>query len=113
MVHVSDAVKHELKRVMIRTVVTDDAVITDSLFRDIVVDELLIVFGKAKNIESISINDLSNALGNEWSHTLIVIHAFTGCDTILSLLEKKKDCVGDIDGIWRCDFNIKNDDWST
>ena len=34
MVHVSDAMKHELARVMIRIVVTDDAVITVSLFRD-------------------------------------------------------------------------------
>ena len=50
MVHVSDAVKHELKRVMIRTVVTDDAVITVTLFRD---------------FELISINGLSNVLGNE------------------------------------------------
>lgn len=40
MVHVSDAVKHELKRVMIRTVVNDDAVTTVSLIRDIGVDEL-------------------------------------------------------------------------
>ena len=49
MVHVSDAVKHELKRVMIRTVVTDDAVITVSLFRDIGVDELWIVFKRRKS----------------------------------------------------------------
>ena len=57
--------KHELKRVMIRTVVTDYAVITVSLLRDIGIDELWIVFGRAKNFELISINDLSNALGNE------------------------------------------------
>ena len=65
MVHVSDAVKHELKRVMIRTVVNDDAVTTVSLFRDIGVDELWIVFGRAKDFGLISINGLSNALGNE------------------------------------------------
>ena len=35
MVHVSDAVKHALKRVIIRTVVNDDVVNTVSLFRDI------------------------------------------------------------------------------
>ena len=98
---------------MIRTIVTDDAVITVSLFRDIGVDELWIVFGKAKHFGLLSINGLSNVLGNKWSHTLIVINAFTGCDTVLSLLGKKKDCVGVIDFIWRCDFNIKNDDWST
>ena len=34
MLHVSDVMKHELARVMIRIVVTDDAVITVSLFRD-------------------------------------------------------------------------------
>ena len=40
MVHVSDAVKHELKRVMVRTVVTDDAVITVLFLCDIGLDEL-------------------------------------------------------------------------
>jgi len=49
MVHVSDAVKHALKRVMIRTVVNDDAVTTVSLFRDIGVDELWIVFKRRKS----------------------------------------------------------------
>ena len=49
MVHVSDAVKHALKRVMIRTVVNDDAVITVSLFRDIGVDELWIVLKRGKS----------------------------------------------------------------
>ena len=62
MVHVSDAVKHALKRVMIRTVVNDDVVNTVSLFRDIGVD---VVFGRAKDFGLISINGLSNALGNE------------------------------------------------
>ena len=59
MVHVTGAVKHELKRVMNRTV------ITVSLFHDIGVDKLWIVFGRTKNFEYISINDLSNALGNK------------------------------------------------
>ena len=49
MVHVSDAVKHELKQVIIRTVVSDDAVITVSLFRDIGVDKLWIVFRRRKS----------------------------------------------------------------
>ena len=49
MVHVSDAVKQEIKQVIIRTVVTDDAVITVSLFRDIGVDELWIVFKRRKS----------------------------------------------------------------
>ena len=38
---------------------------------------------------------------------------FSGCDTVLCFLEKgEKDCLGDIDSIWRCDFNLKNDNWS-
>ena len=50
MVHVSDAVKHGFKRVLIRTVVNDinDAVITVLLFRDIGVYELWLVFWRAK-----------------------------------------------------------------
>ncbi|CAC5414976.1 unnamed protein product [Mytilus coruscus] len=48
MVHVSDAVKHGLKRVMIRTVNTEVAVIAVLLFRDIWVDELWLAFGSGK-----------------------------------------------------------------
>ena len=67
------------------------------------------MFGRAKDFGLISINGLSNALGNERSDTLIVIHAFTCCDMVLSLLERKKtNYVGDIGCIYRCD--IKNDD---
>ena len=46
MVYVFDAVKHGLKRVMIRKVVNDDAVITVSLFRDIGVNYGLCLGGQ-------------------------------------------------------------------
>ncbi|CAC5385431.1 unnamed protein product [Mytilus coruscus] len=89
MLHVSDAVKHGLKRVMIRTVDTDVAVIAVSLFRDdIGADEPWLAFGSGKSFRYISIHDLPNALGIERSHTLPVFHAFTGCDTVSSFAGK-------------------------
>ncbi|CAC5391639.1 unnamed protein product [Mytilus coruscus] len=90
MVHLSDAVKHGLKRVMIRTVDTDVAVIAVSPFRKIGADELWLAFGSGKSFRYISIHELSNALGIEISHTLPVFHAFTGCDTVSSFAGKGK-----------------------
>ncbi|CAC5372613.1 unnamed protein product [Mytilus coruscus] len=90
MVHVSDAVKHGLKRVMIRTADTDVAVIAVSLFHEIGADELRLAFGSGKSFRYISIHDLSNALGIEISHRLPVFHAFTRCDTVSSFAGKGK-----------------------
>ncbi|KAG7177456.1 hypothetical protein Hamer_G016752 [Homarus americanus] len=84
MVHAVDALECGHRRILIRTVDTDVAILAVALAneRSEVLDELCLAFGTGKNRRYIAAHQIAKALGPEKSRALPVFHAITGCDTV-------------------------------
>lgn len=91
MLHVNDAVTEGHENVVIHTVDTDVVVIAISCFKNIEqLIELWIAFGVGKRFRYLFIHSIANALTPDKSHDLLLFHAFTGCDQVLSFANKGK-----------------------
>ena len=91
LLHAADASSTGCKRIMLRTVDTDVVVLATALFNQINVTELWVSFGTGKNRRLIPVHTISKTLGPQKSISLLMFHAFTGCDqTFFFLTEERK-----------------------
>ncbi|KAK3923417.1 Envelopment polyprotein [Frankliniella fusca] len=92
MVHVQDAVKRGLQRIMIRTVDTDVLVVAVSCVPLLSgIKELWLHIGTGNNQKFIAVHNVSASLGPAMSRALPVFHALTGCDQISSFRGRSKN----------------------
>ncbi|KAK6167880.1 hypothetical protein SNE40_021809 [Patella caerulea] len=75
---------------MLRTVDTDVVVLSTALFNQINVTELWVSFGTGKNCRLIPVHTISKTLGPQKSMSLLMFHAFTGCDQTSFFLNRGK-----------------------
>lgn len=80
--HVKAASQSGHQNVMIRTVNTAVLVLAISLFNDLGVQTLWIVFGTGKHYRYIAAHTIAEALGVKKARALRSFHAFTGCDQV-------------------------------
>ncbi|KAI8503415.1 hypothetical protein Bbelb_192360 [Branchiostoma belcheri] len=82
MVHVADAAAEGFRKIMVRTVDTDVAVLAVAAVQQLGEIELWIAFGTGKEFRYIPAHEICESLGPQKSMALPVFHAFTGCDTV-------------------------------
>lgn len=80
LLHAADAYCSGCKQIMLRTVDTDVVVLSIALFTQINVTELWVLFGTGKNCRLIPVHTISKTFGQQKSKSLLMFHAFTGCD---------------------------------
>jgi hypothetical protein len=84
-VHVIHALAQGASTVQVRTGDTDVVVILIGKFHDILLlypqAVIWVAFGMGKDFCFFHINDICASLGKDWSQSLPVFHAMTGCDT--------------------------------
>ena len=90
LLHAADASSTGCKRIMLRTVDTDVVVLSTALFNQINVTELWVSFGTGKNCRLIPVHAISKTLGPQKSMSLLMFHAFTGCDQTSFFLNRGK-----------------------
>ena len=78
--HAADAMKNGCKKLMIRTVDTDDVVLAVAIVNRIEPHELGVTFGVGRNFMFVPIHDIAASTGPRKSATLPLFHALTGCD---------------------------------
>jgi hypothetical protein len=88
--HCLHAARCDMKKIAIRMVDTDVAVLAISALENIKASELWIHFGVGKNVRLIAINDICAALGPSRCAALPAFHALTGCDTVSFFYGKGK-----------------------
>ena len=81
-----------IKKVKIRTVVTDVVVLAISTFRRLSLDYLWIDFGTGKSRKLYAIHKIHSQIGQDRAEALLFFHAFTGCDQVsyFNSIGKKK-----------------------
>lgn len=94
--HVSDAVNHGYRKVMIRTVDSDVLVLTIAAVQQLSIDELWVAFASGKSFRYLPAHEIARALGPEKCIALPFLHAFSGCDTVSSFAGCGKRTVWDI-----------------
>jgi hypothetical protein len=94
--HVSDAVKHGYRKVMIRTVDSDVLVLSIVAAQQLGIDQLWVGFATGKSFRYLPAHDIACALGPEKCAALPFLHAFSGCDTVSSFAGRGKKTVWDI-----------------
>ena len=80
--HVSRAHQRGITRVIIQATDTDVvvlAVASASVFNGV---ELWVAFGHGNTFRYIAAHEIANSLGPTWSWGLLLLHAFSGCDTV-------------------------------
>lgn len=85
LLHVLDAVKKGIKRILIRTVDTDIVVLAIAhyfTYHSHGVEKLWIAIGTGKSYRYLAIHKIAAGLGHRKSESLTLYHAFTGCDTV-------------------------------
>ena len=91
LLHPADASSTGCKQIMLRNVDTDVVVLSIALFNQINVTELWVSFGTGKNCTLIPVHAISKTLGPQKSMSLLMFHAFTGCDqTFFFSTEERK-----------------------
>ena len=90
-----DSVGESNKRLLIRTVDTDLAVIAISLSRRLSASEIWIAFRSGKAFRYIEVHKIAAGLGPEKTLALPAFHALTGCDQVLSFYSKGKKTAWD------------------
>jgi hypothetical protein len=77
-----DCAQSGLHKILIRTSDTDALVLAIGHFQKMTATELWIVFGCGQNFKYITTHYIANFPGPGKACTLLVIHVFTGCDTV-------------------------------
>ena len=80
-IHAGDAARKGHRKLCIRTVDTDVAVLVIAMFNQIDLDELWLAFGTKAHFRYIPIHDV-NEINPVVCKSLLFFHAFTGCDTV-------------------------------
>mgnify|MGYP000079044939 FL=1 len=80
--HLEDAVKEGNRKVSIRTVDSDVAVLAVTSAQRLNNAEVWIAFGTLKCFRFIAAHEIARALGPDRCMALPMFHAFTGCDTV-------------------------------
>ncbi|CAC5367122.1 unnamed protein product [Mytilus coruscus] len=88
--HVADAVKNEMQKIMIRTVDTDVVVIAVSAVHKLNITSLWMAFGVGKNFKYIPVHEIALHMGPSKSHALLFFHAFSSCDQVSSFSNRGK-----------------------
>ena len=81
-VHAYDAARNGYKKLLIRTVDTDVAVLAITNFAKLGVDELWVGYGLGKHLKNIPAHIILSNLGIRKSQALTGFHSFTGCDSV-------------------------------
>ncbi|CAC5382291.1 unnamed protein product [Mytilus coruscus] len=90
LLHVADAVKNGMQKIMIRTVDTDVVVIAVSAVHKLNITSLWMAFGVGKNFRYIPVHEIAQHMGPSKSHALLFFHAFSGCDQVSSFSNRGK-----------------------
>jgi len=90
LLHAADASFTGCQRILVRTVDTNVVVLSVALFDQINVTELWVSFGTGKNCRLIPAHTISKTFGPEKSMSLLMFHAFTGCDQTSFFLNRGK-----------------------
>ena len=80
LLHAADAAVNGYQKVMLRTVDTDVLVLAIALFNQTNLSEIWVLFGTGKNCRLIPAHTIAHTLGPDKSLSLLMFHAFTGCD---------------------------------
>ena len=88
-IHAGDAACKGHRKLCIRTVDTDVAVLAIAILNQINVDELWLAFGTKAHFRYIPIHDVVNEINPVVCKSLLFFHVFTGCDTV-SAEEKRQ-----------------------
>ena len=89
-VHAADAVNRGHKKIVVRTVDTDNVVLAVSVFEQLGLDELRLDFCVGKHRKYIASYLMAQAIESRKSKCLPFFHALTGCDTTSSFLGQGK-----------------------
>ncbi|CAG2200822.1 unnamed protein product [Mytilus edulis] len=91
LLHVGDAVKSGMQKIMIRTVDTDVVVIAVSAVHKLNITCLWMAFGVGINFRYIPVHEIALFMGPSKSNALLFFNAFNGCDQVssFSIVEKK------------------------
>ena len=81
-IHAGDAARKGHRKLCIRTVDTDVAVLAIAMFNQINLDELWLAFGTKAHFRYIPIHDVVNEINPVVCKSLLFFHAFTCCDTV-------------------------------
>ncbi|KAK3083940.1 hypothetical protein FSP39_005667 [Pinctada imbricata] len=100
MLHVADAARNGLKKVMIRTVDTDVVVLGISIIPRVNPEQLWIAFDTGNCFRYICAHGISSQLGSIKSKALVFFHAFTGCDQVSSFANRGKKTAWDTWGVF-------------
>ena len=90
LLHAADAATDGCRRIMLRTVDTDVVVLCTSLFEQMNLTELWILFGTGKTRRLIPAHTIAQTLGPQKAMSLLMFHAFTGCDQTSFFLNRGK-----------------------
>ena len=88
-IYAKDATSEGCKNVIIKSTDTDVVVIGVTLFNDLNVENLSIVFSRGKSFRWVPIHEISLSLG-QMAIPLTFFHSFTGCDTVSAFCGKGK-----------------------
>ncbi|XP_076078833.1 uncharacterized protein LOC143048849 [Mytilus galloprovincialis] len=95
LLHVADAVKSGMQKIMIRTVDTDVVVIAVSAVHKLNITSLWMAFGVGKNFRYIPVHEIALFMGPSKSNALLFFHAFSGCDQVSSFSNRGKKIAWD------------------
>ena len=87
LLHLKDFSATGHRKVSLKAVDTDVAVIAISLFHKLDLEEFRIEFGSDVNLEWLPIHEYSENLGESMCQAMPVWFAFTGCDTVSAFFE--------------------------
>ena len=90
LLHVADAATDGYLRIMLHTVDTDVVVLCTALFTQTNLTEIWILFGTGKTRRLIPAHIIAQNLGPQKAMSMLMFHAFTGCDQTSFFLQKKK-----------------------
>ena len=90
LLHAAHAAATGCQRAMVRTVDTDVVVLCTALFTQTNLEEIWIAFGTGKHFRLIPVHAIAKSLGPEKSMSLLMLHAFTGCDQTSFFIHKGK-----------------------
>ena len=89
-VHVADAVKSGITKILIKTVDTDVVVLAISVVHQLNLNELWVALGVSSSLRYIPAHEIANSLGPQKSRSLPVFHTYSGCDTVSAFHGKGK-----------------------
>ena len=97
-IHAGDPARKGHKKLCIRTVDTDVAVLAIAMFNQIHLDESWLEFDTKAHFHYIPIHEVVNEMNPVVCKSLLFFHAFTGCDTVLAFGGKGKKTAWNTDG---------------